>query len=79
MWIFLGSSGCSLVQKSPMATLFLSSMKFTSKAITQMETRFVRRNRVTKSRRQRQKPAPLRCFAIRRGRTMKCKPTGILR
>ena len=40
MWIFLGSSGCSLVQKSPMATLFLSSMKFTSKAITQMETRF---------------------------------------
>ena len=79
MWILLGSSGCSLVQKSPMATLFLSSMKFTSKAITQMETRFFRRNRVTKSRRQRQKPAPLRCFAIRLGRTMKCKPTGILR
>ena len=38
MWIFLDSSGCSLVQKSPMATLFLSSMKFNAKAITQMET-----------------------------------------
>ena len=76
MWIFLGSSECSLVQKSPMATLFLSSMKFTSKAITQMETRGFRRNRVTKSRRQRQKPAPL---ALCLERTMKCKPTGILR
>ncbi len=40
MWIFLGSSGCSLVQKLPMATLFLSSMKFAAKAITQIETRF---------------------------------------
>ena len=49
MWIFLGSSGCSLVQKSPMATLFLSSMKFTSKAITQMETRFFWRNRIKAS------------------------------
>lgn len=38
------------------------------------ETRFFRRNRVTKSRRQRQKPAPL---ALCLGRTMKCKPTGI--
>ena len=59
----------------------LSSMKFTSKAITQMETRFFRRNRVTKSRRQRQKPATLRAapLALCIGRTMKCKPTGILR
>ena len=31
MWIFLGPSGCSLVQKSPMATLFLSSMKYNVK------------------------------------------------
>ena len=67
MWIFSGSSGCSLVQKSPMATLFLSSMKFATKAITQIETRFFWRNRVTKLRCQRQRPALLRCFAIRRG------------
>ena len=60
MWIFLGSSGCSLVQKSPIATLYLSSMRFTSKAITQMETRFFWRNRVTELRRQWQRPALLR-------------------
>ena len=30
IWVPTGSSGCSLVQKSPMAMLFLSSMKFTS-------------------------------------------------